>query len=86
MSEIKNNTINLEGELANIQVKSRKDGKITVLRVEIPSQDLDDVAAGQLFKVQGSSIGIDITPAQMELDTDDKPQEAEGQTEMFKQE
>lgn len=84
MSEIKNNAIKLSGELANIQVKSRKDGKITVLRVEIPSQDLDDSVAGKLFKVQGSNVELDILPAQLELDTDE-PEEADGETEMFEQ-
>ncbi|WP_263386066.1 hypothetical protein [Paucilactobacillus kaifaensis] len=40
MSEIKDNSIKFGGELANIQSKTRKDSKVTVLRIEVPSQAL----------------------------------------------
>ncbi|GKT04446.1 hypothetical protein [Furfurilactobacillus entadae] len=76
MAELKDNSFSFKGELANVQFKTRKDGKIAVLRVEAPTQDLSaEVAA--LVQAQGSSVGITMMPAQTELDTEGD--EADGQ-------
>lgn len=78
VKELKDNSFSFKGELANVQFKTRKDGKIAVLRVEAPTQDLSGEVAS-LVQAQGSSVGITMMPAQTELDTDDD-KEADGQT------
>ncbi|MCF6419808.1 hypothetical protein [Furfurilactobacillus milii] len=51
--ELKDNSFSFKGELANVQFKTRKDGKIAVLRVEAPTQDLSGEVAS-LVQAQGS--------------------------------
>ncbi|TLQ00388.1 hypothetical protein [Pediococcus pentosaceus] len=60
-----------------------KNGAQVLLTVE--DTDFLEVAT-QLSNTAGYDVIVKATPAQMELNTDDKPQETEGQTEMFKQE
>lgn len=65
-SEIKDNSVKFFGTIANMTNKSRKDGKITVLRVEVPSQDL----RGQMEALADSvddSVEITVAPNQTEL-------------------
>lgn len=81
MSEIKDNSVKFFGTIANMTNKSRKDGKITVLRIEIPSQDL----RGQMEALADSvddMVQITVTPSQTELDTDTDGEDNPDQTEL----
>ncbi|WP_024748167.1 hypothetical protein [Levilactobacillus namurensis] len=81
MSEIKDNSLEFYGTIANMTNKSRKDGKITVLRIEVPSQDL----RGRMEALADSVddvVRIVVTPNQTELDTDGDGEENPDQTEL----
>lgn len=81
MTEIKDNSVKFFGTIANMTNKSRKDGKITVLRIEIPSQDL----RGQMEALADSvddDVQITVTPNQTELDTDTDGEDNPDQTEL----
>ncbi|WP_369957368.1 hypothetical protein [Levilactobacillus brevis] len=80
-NEIKDNSVKFFGTIANMTNKSRKDGKITVLRIEIPSQDLQ----GQMEALADSvddDVQITVTPNQTELDTDGASEDNPDQTEL----
>lgn len=81
MSEIKNNSVNFYGTIANMTNKSRKDGKVTVLRIEVPSQDL----RGRMEALADSVddvVQITVTPNQTELDTEADGEDNPDQTEL----
>jgi len=81
MSEIKDNSLGFYGTIANMTNKSRKDGKITVLRIEVPSQDL----RGRMEALADSVddvVQITVTPNQTELDTEEDGEENPDQTEL----
>ncbi|MCW3778497.1 hypothetical protein [Levilactobacillus namurensis] len=81
MNEMKDNSVKFYGTIANMTNKSRKDGKVTVLRIETPSQDL----RGQMEALANSvddSVEITVTPNQTELDTDEDGEDNPDQTEL----
>lgn len=81
MSEIKDNSITVSGDVLTSTEKTTKDGKVVEAKVQIEARQLEGKRDAFASVLDGSST-ITFTPNQTELDTDGEIPEADGQTDL----